>query len=47
MVLNSNAKFEEETTCCCKNDTRNLANFHASTQNSRNRHFGGLLMSKV
>ena len=36
MTLNSDGKFEEKTTCRCKNDMRNLANFYASTQKSRN-----------
>ena len=34
-------------TCCCKNEIRNLANFYASTQMSRNWYFDGLLLSKV
>ena len=28
MALNINAKFEGKLTCACKNDIRNLANFH-------------------
>ena len=31
MTLNSDIKFEEESTCCCKNGMRNLVNLHAST----------------
>ena len=38
MIPNSDAKFEKPT-CCCKNDMRNLVNFHASTQKSQNLHF--------
>ena len=34
--LKSDAKFEEETTCPCKNEMRNLENFHENTQNSWN-----------
>ena len=47
MTLNSDGKFEEEHTCRCKNDMRNLGNFHASTGKSQNLRFDGLLMSKV
>ena len=47
MTLNSDAKFEEEPNCRCKNDMGNLENFHASTGKSQNLHFDGLLMSKV
>ena len=47
MTLNSEAKFEEEPTCRCKNDMRNLGNFHASTGKSQTLHFDGVLMSKV
>ena len=47
MTLNSDAKFEEESTCCCKNDMWNLANFQASTRKSQILHFDGVLMSKV
>ena len=47
MTLNSAAKFEEEPTCHCKNDMRNLVNFHAITGKSQNLHIDGVLMSKV
>ena len=47
MTLNSDGKFEKEPTCRCKNDVRNLGNFHASTGKSRNLHLDGVLMSKV
>ena len=43
MTPSSDAKFEEETTCFCKNDAKNLVNFHASTQKSQNWHFDGFL----
>ena len=43
MTLNSDAKFEEEPTYRCRNDMRNLANFHASTGKSQNLHFEGCL----
>ena len=46
MKLNSDAKLEEPT-CRYRNDTRNLANFYASTGKSQNLHFDGLLMSKM
>ena len=47
MTRNSDAKFEKEPTCHCKNDMRNLVNFHAITGNSHNLHFDGVLMFKV
>ena len=47
MTPSSDAKFEEETTCFCKNDAKNLVNFHASTQKSQNWHFDGFLQSKI
>ena len=28
MTTNSDTKFEEEPTCCCKNHLKNLMNFH-------------------
>ena len=43
MTPSSDAKFEEETTCCCKNDVKNLVNFHVSTQKSQKWHFDGFL----
>ena len=46
MIPNSDAKFEKPT-CCCKNDMRNLVNFHASTQKSENWNFDGFLLSKM
>ena len=47
MALNRDAKFEEEPTCHCKNDMRNLVNFHVITGKSQNLHIDGVLMSKV
>ena len=47
MTLNSDEKFEEEPTCRCKNDMRNLGIFHGSTGKSQNLHFDGVAMSKV
>ena len=47
MTLKSDAKFEEKLTCSLKNDMKNLANFHQSTQNCQNRDFDGVLLSKV
>ena len=47
MTLNSDAKLEEEPTCRCRNDMKNLANFYASTGKSKYLHFDGVLMSKV
>ena len=47
MTPNSDAKFEEEPTCRCKNDMRNLANFHASTQKPSNLHFDGFFVQSV
>ena len=39
MTLKSGAKFEEKLTCCLENGTRNLANFHQSTQKCQNWNF--------
>ena len=36
MTLRSDAKFEEKLTLGSKNDTRNLVNFHQTTQKSKN-----------
>ena len=47
MTLKSNAKFEEELTCCFKIDMGNLTNSDLSTLSLRNFHFNGLLLSKV
>ena len=47
MILKSDTKFEEEPDCHCKNDMRNLVNFHLGTWESQNLHFDGLLISKV
>ena len=36
MTLKSNVKFKEKLTCGFKYDTRNLVNFHPTTQKSEN-----------
>ena len=36
MALKSDAKFKEKLTCGFKYDMRNLANFHPTTQKSKN-----------
>ena len=36
MTLRSDAKFEEKLTLGSKNDTRNLVNFHQTTQKFKN-----------
>ena len=45
-TLKSHAKFEEKLTCGLEKDS-NLANFHWSTQKSKNWDFDGILLSKV
>ena len=47
MVLNIDAKFDGKLTCAFKNDTRDLENFHHSTQKAQNWDFDGVLLSKV
>ena len=47
MALNIDAKFEGKLTCASKNDMRNLASFHQSTQKCQNWDFDGILLSKV
>ena len=47
MILQSDAKFEEKVTSGLKNDKRNLANFHQSTQKCQNWDFDGVLLSKI
>ena len=44
MTLECDAKFEERLTCGLKNEIRNLANFHQSTQNSQNWGFHWILL---
>ena len=46
MTPNSDAKFEE-LTCCYKNNMRNLANLHESTQKFQSWNFDGFLLSKI
>ena len=45
--MKNDAKSEEEFTCQFKIYLRNLTNFDASTQNLKNLHFDGLLLTKV
>ena len=47
MTMKSDAKFGKKLTCGLKNDMRNLANFHQSTQKCQNWDFDGVLLSKV
>ena len=47
MTLKGEAKFKGKLTCGLKNDIRNLVNFHASNQKSKNLHFDWLLLSKA
>ena len=47
MTLKSDAKFEEELTCCLENDMRNFANFQQSNRNCENWNFDKILFSKV
>ena len=47
MALNIDAKFEGKVTRAFKNDMRNLASFHQSSQTSQNWDFDGILLSKV
>ena len=46
MTLNNDAKFKEWPTSHCKNDMKNLVNFHGSTWKSQNLYFDGVPMSK-
>ena len=47
MTLNSDAKFEEKLLCGSKKDMRTVANFHQSTQKSKNWDSDGILLPKV
>ena len=47
MTMKSDAKFEEKLTCGLKNDMRNLAKFHQSTQKCQNWDFDRTLLFKV
>ena len=47
MTLKGDAKFKGKLTCSLKNDIRNLINFHASSGESENLHFDGLVLSKA
>ena len=47
MTLTGDAEFIGQLTRGLKNDTKNLGNFHASSQKSKNLHCDGLLLSKA
>ena len=47
MTLRRDAKFEEKLTCGLKNDCKNFANFHQSTQKSQNWDFHDILLPSV
>ena len=47
MKMKNDAKIEEELTRQFKIDMRNLTNFDPSTQNLKNLHFNGLILTKV
>ena len=47
MKLKGNAKFKGKLTCGLKNNTRNLANFHASSRKPQNLYFDWILLSKA
>ena len=47
MRVKGDAKFKGKLTPGLKNDIKNLVNFHASSQNSENLQFDGLLLSKA
>ena len=47
MTLKSDKKFEEKLTCGLKNDMKNLANFHQSTQKCQNWDLDWVFLSKV
>ena len=47
MTLKCHAKFDVKLTCASKTDMRNLANFHQSTQKSKNWNVDEILSSKV
>ena len=47
MTLKGDAIFIEKLSGGSKNDIRNLVNFHASSRNSENLDFDGLVLSKA
>ena len=47
MTMKNDTKIEEELTCHFKIDMRNLANFDANTQKSKQLCFNGILVAKV
>ena len=42
--MKSDLNFEEKLAFCLKNDISNLVSFNASSENSENLHFAGLLL---
>ena len=46
MTLKDDAKFKVKLTRSLKNEIRNLVNFYASSQKSKNLRFDGFLLSK-
>ena len=47
MTLKDDAKFKVKLTRSLKNEIRNLVNFYASSQKSKNLRFDGFLLSKA
>ena len=47
MALKIGTKFVGKLTCASKNNMKNLANFHQSTQKFQNWDFDEILLSKV
>ena len=47
MTLKNDEKSEEELTCRCKIDIRNLMNLTRELESLKNLHFNGLLLTKV
>ena len=47
MILQSDAKFEEQLTVASKNNIKNLVNFNAKYTKSENLHFDVALLSKI
>ena len=47
MTVKGDAKFRGKLTRGLKNNIRNLANVHVSSQKSENLHFDGFLLSKA
>ena len=47
MTLKSQAKFEDQLTCCLENDMKNLSNFHQNIWKCQNWYFHGIPLFKV